>query len=162
MFGVLFTAEVMPTYVLLHARAKQAIDPVLDVTGLWQGSWELFAPTPDRINVRIVATIQWKDGTSSTVCQPSWSEMSWWDRKRNFRLMSYYDNLWPDGNETAWQAFCEYISKRIVRQENRQQIQQIVLTRYRDIIPHARESWRKAYSEPNYAVGEEIFTWTAN
>ena len=42
--GSLMLLDAVPQYTLLHGKLRDWTDPVLDVTGLWQGSWTLFAP----------------------------------------------------------------------------------------------------------------------
>ena len=87
LLGGMMLIDAMPQYTRLHGRAKQWVDPLLDVTGLWQGSWELFAPKPDYVNIKILAIIQWNDGTETVWGQPDWNDMSPWQKMRAFRQM---------------------------------------------------------------------------
>ncbi len=108
--GGMMLIDGMPQFGSAHGKAKQWIDPFLDVTGLWQGSWELFAPTPDHVNVQVGATIYWKTGTTTEWFQPDWSSMNPWEKMSSFREMSYYDNIWRDQNSAGWDALCRHIA----------------------------------------------------
>ena len=60
---VLFTIDVAPTNMYPFTYLKQLqndIDYIMDITGLWQGQWELFSPMPLRVNVRIQAVLLYR------------------------------------------------------------------------------------------------------
>ena len=150
--------DAVPQYTLLHGRLKDAVDPYLDVTGLWQGSWELFAPSPDHVNVRVRATLHWSDGTQTAWEQPCWHTMSPLQKMREFRKMSYYDGLWRPSNRAAWSAFCEKLVE-LKSPCRAARIDRIVMYQDRDVIPPPTTKWRPAYAAPDYTATYRIHTW---
>ena len=160
-FGVMTFVDALPEYSLLHSNLKNTIDPVLDVTGLWQGSWELFAPVPDHVNVRVGANLKWEDGSQTTWLQPNWHEMSAWEKTRNFRKMSFFDELWRSYNSPAWDSFCEYLAAQESVGKS-VELRSIVLFQERDLIPIPTEQWRPAYGAPQYDIHSKLITWFAD
>ena len=161
LMGGMMLIDAVPQYTLLHGKLKQAIDPALDVTGLWQGSWALFAPMPDHVNVRVTAELNWGDGSQTVWQQPNWQSMSPWAKMRYFRQMSYYDGLWRSSNAAAWEPFCE----KLAEQESRAKtgaLKSIVLFQQRDVIPHPARQWRTAYGSPRYSERSQLYTWVVD
>lgn len=156
--GGVMLIDAIPQYTRLHGEAKKWVDPALDKTGLWQGSWELFAPTPDHLNVKLRAVIQWEDGSQSTWSQPNWHTMSPWQKMRYFREMSYYDNLWRDSNAAAWEPFCRDLAETESRKSNRTP-KVISLYRHKDLISVPHFQWRPAYSPPQFESTSLIYSW---
>ena len=157
--GGMMCIDAFPQYTRLHGKFKEWIDPALDITGLWQGSWELFAPEPDHVNVRVGAFLYWEDGSRTEWFQPNWSEMSSWQKARAFREMSYYDNLWREGHAAAWEPFCDDLAKR-ESEDSILELQSIILFQDRDVIEApTSENWRIAYSPPEYQRRTKLYTW---
>lgn len=154
----LILIDACPDSTLLHTNLKSMIDPVLDVTGLWQGSWTLFAPSPDHVNTRVYARVHWGDGKVTRWEQPDWYQMSALRKIRNFRVMSYYDELWHSYNSAAWDPFCEYLSDYFIAQHG-QVPDKIELYVQKDVLPPPSEEWRKAYSPPQFSSEEFLYTW---
>lgn len=161
LLGCLMLIDAVPQYTLLHGKLKQLADPVLDMTGLWQGSWELFAPEPDHVNVRIGAIVTWKDHTEFLWLQPDWHSMSPLEKSRSFRKMSWFDGLWKSSNSAAWEPFCRHLAA----EQSRQSIREVFMLRLfqdRDVIPAQHVKWRSAYSAPQYTSTSLLYTWSAN
>ena len=161
LLGGMMLIDATPQYTLLHGHLKQWVDPVLDVTGLWQGSWELFAPTPDHVNVRVFARLTWTNGKQTVWQQPNWHEMSGWEKGRNFRRMSYYDNLWRASNRSAWRPFCEKLAEEESDGEF-ERVREVLLAQDRDVLPTPEKQWRKAYSPSQYSRRGLIYRWVAD
>ena len=126
----------MPSSTLLHRKAKALIDPVLDVTGIWQGSWQLFAPNVDKENSRVEALLVFEDGTKRKWTSPDWTQMGLWDRFRHFRHMEYYDSIRMDGNRGAWDALARYLVRNIKHPHGKElQASRVELTRIWAPIP---------------------------
>lgn len=164
--GGMMLIEATPRYTRLHGVAQDRVDPFLDFTGLWQGSWELFAPTPDHVNVKVLAIIDWNDGSETIWGQPDWHAMSPWQKMRAFREMSYYDSLWRPTHTTvdgkgfnpAWVPFCEQLAV----QESEGSIrtpEEVNLYVAKDVIPPPNRKWRPAYSAPEFGDPERIYRW---
>ena len=159
--GSLMLLDAVPQYTLLHGKLRDGIDPVLDVTGLWQGSWGLFAPTPDQVNVRIGATITWQDAEDTDWMQPDWHSMTPLGRSRYFRQMSYYDNLVKSTDDPARVAFCEHLAKQ-QSATTFHELTSITLYEERDVIPPPSQKWRTAYSEPHFSGRRTLIVWVPN
>jgi hypothetical protein len=71
------------------SQLQRKISPLLDATGLWQGVWAIFAPEPLRTNVRLSANLRYADGQEGIWNSPNWTEMTWWEWKRNYRMIQY-------------------------------------------------------------------------
>lgn len=161
LFGSIAMIDAFPTYTLLHRHLKEKIDPAIDVTGLWQGSWDLFAPDPDHVNVRVGANLHWKDGSVTTWYQPNWHEMSPWEKMTQCRRMSFFDELWRSHNNAAWDSFCRYLATEEYG-DRFSELNKIVLFQERDVISMPIDEWRPAYSAPQYDIHSKLLTWFAD
>jgi hypothetical protein len=99
--------DATPVVSPFHARVKNALDPLLDATGLWQGDWRLFAPEPRKVNVYVSATFI-ADGVSLDWYSPRWTELSVVEKFFHVRHMKFYDAIRLDENRVAWSAFADY------------------------------------------------------
>ncbi len=91
-----------------HREVKNQLDPYLDITGLWIGGWQLFAPEPDKVNSYMSAEVRFKDGKSAFIRSPRWRELSMVQRSIKFREAEYFDKIRLDVNGAAWPALCNY------------------------------------------------------
>jgi hypothetical protein len=159
--GSLMLLDAVPQYTLLHGKLRDWTDPVLDVTGLWQGSWELFAPTPDHVNVRIGAMMTWQSADNTYWLQPDWHRMTPLERSRHFRQMSYYDSLAKSADKTAWAEFCQHLAnEKTANADNT--LTSITLFEQRDVIAPPSQAWRTAYSEPQFSSQRVLLEWVPN
>lgn len=119
-----------------HRGVKNNLDAFLDVTGLWQGGWTLFAPDPDKINVAVQADITFSDGRETTWRSPVWRSMSTWQRFLRFREAEFIDNVRRDGNSCVWPSFANYLGRNVSHPDNPElKPTKIVLTRDWFLIP---------------------------
>ncbi|MES2920416.1 MAG: hypothetical protein V4819_02650 [Verrucomicrobiota bacterium] len=109
---VLFV-DALPRTSQFHQRLKDWVDPFLDVTGLWQGTWQLFAPNPDKIDIRMTAEITYADGSTRSWESPDWRDMSSGQKFVNFRAMEYFDNVRRNDNSAAWGSLADYLARTI-------------------------------------------------
>ena len=158
MLGSLMLLDAIPQYTLMHGKLRDVTDPILDVTGLWQGSWELFAPSPDQLNKRIGATLTWQDAEDTLWLQPDWQSMTPLGRSRYFRQMSYYDNLGNSSHQAAWRAMCEHLAKEQTA-DSSHTLTSITLFEERDVIAPPDKSWRPAYAAPQFNDGRTLIHW---
>ena len=91
-----------------HQQLKDQLDPYLDVTGLWIGGWQLFAPEPDKENSYISAEVRFADKKSAFIRSPQWRLMSAPERFISFREAEYFDKIRLDNNAAAWPALCKF------------------------------------------------------
>lgn len=139
---ILFTIDGMPGLLRSHALLQEKIDPVLKVTGLWQGPWNLFAPEPDKENIRVSAEVLYPDGSVFRWRSPDWKDQSRWHRFRNFRKQEYYDNARRDVNQSAWPALARHVLQ-LANQQHGSEFPpaQISLTRHWWTIPDPKEKF---------------------
>lgn len=109
---VLFV-DALPRTSLFHQRLKNWVDPFLDVAGLWQGSWQLFAPEVDKIDVRVTAEIAYADGSTRLWQSPDWRDVSSWQKFLNFRSMEYFDAVRNNDNSAAWESLADYLARTV-------------------------------------------------
>jgi hypothetical protein len=72
---------------------KLALQPLLRRTGLQQGPWTMFAPGPDKLNVRIRAEVTYRDGKKAEWTTPAWREQSLWERWVKHRHQEYSETI---------------------------------------------------------------------
>jgi hypothetical protein len=126
----------LPETSLLHRVLKDRLDPILDVSGLWQGSWQLFAPEVDKVNTRVSARIRLSDGSQRGWQSPDWPALSRWQRFRSFRHMEYWDSIRMDQNRGAWPALAAHLARSAAGPARRAtRVVEVVLTRHWAEIP---------------------------
>lgn len=116
-FIVAFLAVIVidgfPTVHLLHTYAKVWIDPLIDVTGLWQGGWSVFAPQIDRQNHHVEVHIEYEDGSTAHWRSPHWSRLSALEKLRQFRVMEYTEQLNMRSNAAIRPHFARYLAREL-------------------------------------------------
>jgi hypothetical protein len=145
---------------------QNRIDPFLDVTGLWQGPWYLFAPTPPSDNVYITATMLYKyqtpDGQPQQVEQtwrsPNWEETTWLQKKRLFRMQEYIDSIRKNVNSPLWQPLTEQLARMETIDVDGKSLHpnQVQLVRHwRDIHgPEAVQEWPEPHR--HWLLGDKV------
>jgi hypothetical protein len=108
---LLMLGDGIPVLSSAQGRLKTALKPVLDATALWQGSWRLFAPDVDRVNVAVSAEVYFADGTSVTWRSPDWSTLSFRERFTRYREGRYADKVRLDANRGAWPGLADYAAR---------------------------------------------------
>lgn len=119
-----------------HKYLKENLDAYLDVTGLWQGEWQLFAPEPDKINVSITANVTFEDGREVVWESPGWRSMSAWQRFLGFREAEFIDNVRKQISSPVWPSFADYLVRNVKHPDDPElKPTMIVLTRHWVLIP---------------------------
>lgn len=95
-------------------RLQDTVDPLLDVTGLWQGRWGLFAPEVDRNNHHIEVIATFSDGEQTVWRSPDWQELSCLQAFLNIREMEYYERIRYPDNFAAWPAFAKFARRELI------------------------------------------------
>jgi len=97
----------------IHRAAEDKLDPLLVVTGLWQGPWRLFGPEVDKINLRLTAEIHFADGAVATWRSPDWTEVSGLEMFYRARRTNYFNNILKAGQEPSWEGLCAYLARTV-------------------------------------------------
>ena len=101
--------DALPRINRFHSDLKGWIDPAVDVTGTWQGSWNLYAPRPDTLNERLLAVVDYSDGTQQFWVSPDWREKSAVGRFVTFRQLEFYDDVASNATPDILRALADEI-----------------------------------------------------
>ena len=115
--AVLILIDATPTTCAVHESLKYGVDPLLDMTGLWQGSWQLFAPNVDKRNIRVEADVMFSDGRRAVWRSPDWPRLSGWQRFVLFRHQEYYDNIRMERSRSVWPTLAQHIARTVTPAE---------------------------------------------
>jgi len=96
-----------------HQALKDALNPVLVVTGLWQGPWRLYAPDVDKDNLRLKADLVFADQATATWSSPDWSRLSAPGKFVRARHMNYLNAILLADRQLQWNALCEYLARTV-------------------------------------------------
>lgn len=105
---VVFALDMMPC---TPAVIRRGLSPLLNVTGLWQGTWNLFAPVPDFRNHRIRADFYFADGSHRVWTSPDPRSQSAWKRFVGHRESEFLEKVWEDDNSAARPGFAQLLVK---------------------------------------------------
>jgi len=112
-----FVLDAIPAYWKPHRYLQAALDPIVDITGLWQGRWTLFAPV-DKENTYLTARLYFDDGSVHFWRSPEWRAMSGWEKHVMFRQGEYFDSIRLNANQAAWPALADYLARTHGQQSN--------------------------------------------
>lgn len=107
----LLAADALPPFGRVHQQLKDAIDPLLDVTGLWQGDWGLFAPEVLKRSGRLSAEIRCANGETLVWQSPRLNTLPLTERFLRFREGEYYDTIRNDDSAGAWESLADYLAR---------------------------------------------------
>lgn len=110
--------DALPSLFPGHRRLDAMLDDVLDVTGLWQGNWQLFAPDVDRINTYVEAVVVYADGSTWSWTTPDWRDRSWWETLHQSRHPKLADNLRRDEYSEVWPSLARHVLRQAPRPED--------------------------------------------
>lgn len=83
-----FFAWCLPIQSLIVSNFKNRIKPYMFATGLFQG-WDMFAPDPLRLNIRVDAEITYRDGSVRAWQYPRMDKLGFVDRYFKERYRKY-------------------------------------------------------------------------
>jgi hypothetical protein len=111
-----FIAAVLAMHVLdalptTPLGVRLAAAPLLTRVGLEQGPWTMFAPEPDRMNLRLRAEITYRDGKQVICATPVWREESVWRMFLDYRRRLWWDRATAQSAAPAWQPWCRYLAR---------------------------------------------------
>lgn len=108
---LLMLGDGVPVYSSWQGALKRALDPIADGTGLWQGSWKLFAPNVDRVNVAVSAEVFYADGHREVWNSPDWATLPFSTRFTRYREGRFIDKVRLDTNRSAWPGLARYVAR---------------------------------------------------
>lgn len=139
---------------------RNLMQPVLNLTGLWQGTWSLFSPVPDHRNYRLTAEIEFADGTTRTWNSPNWRTMSAGQRFIRHREAEFLEKIHEDANSAAWPAFAEEVVRQVRSKMPDDVAPRRVVLRviWKDIPPPQGDSWAPSPDPPSEHQESAFFT----
>ncbi|HEX3763803.1 MAG TPA: hypothetical protein VHW23_34140 [Kofleriaceae bacterium] len=96
-----------------HQALKDALNPALVITGLWQGPWRLYAPDVDKDNLRLKADLVFADQATATWTSPDWPQLSALGKFVRARHMNYLNAILLADRQLAWNALCAYLARTV-------------------------------------------------
>jgi hypothetical protein len=94
------------------AALRLAVVPFLVRLGIDQGPWNLFAPTPDRVNTRLRAEITYRDGERRQWQGPEWRHVSPLQKWVGHRHREWFEHLALQAGIPAWESWCRHLARR--------------------------------------------------
>lgn len=80
--------------------------------GVWQ-EWNMFAPEPRSVWIRMDATVTLRDGTTRTWTFPQMDRMTLWERLRKERYRKWaHDGVRLDASSYLWEPTARYIARQ--------------------------------------------------
>ena len=143
-FILVLVIDTTPAVYKWHEKFQEWVDPILDIGGLWQGRWELFAPGPSQVNTALTAEIKLKDGTVSHWSSPNPRDWDTWEKFRNFRWSEYFDTIRLDAYSDGWPAFTDWLVRDL--QEEGMEVVEIDL--YRHLLLLDKDTLGEAHPFP--------------
>lgn len=102
-----------PNQGVFHDRAVSWFDPIVDMLGIWQGSWSVFAPEVDSENFHLELQIEYDDGSVRSWRSPDWQKLSVGEKFIRFREAEYCESLRADRNSRARPELVRYWAERL-------------------------------------------------
>jgi len=111
--GLLFllVTDALPPLGSYHQRLKDWIDPLMDVSGLWQGDWELFAPDVIKRSARMSAEIRCTNGVTLVWQSPLLHTLPIAERFLRFRDGEFFDTIRNDDQSGGWESLADYLAR---------------------------------------------------
>ena len=91
---------------------QMLLRPVLARLGIGQGPWTLFAPDPDRMNLRLRADITYRDGERRTWVMPDWRKVSAWEMFVTHRQRAWWNHIVSQDGGPTWEPSCRYLARQ--------------------------------------------------
>lgn len=107
----LFIVDAIPSFGAFQQRLKNWMDPALDISGLWQGEWTLFAPAVIKRNARMSAEIGCSNGKILVWNSPALHKLPIPERFLAFREGEYFETIRNDSEAGAWESLADYLAR---------------------------------------------------
>lgn len=149
LFLFLHLVAIVPRQNLAHERLRGFLDPIYDKAGWVQKPWDLFAPNPTRMNVRVLAVIAYEDGEVQTWVSPDPLQQGPWEKFRDSKLVEFITNVRLNNARDVWPSVARYFAREYGRADA--SVIRVQLIREWDTIaiPESDEDRRLPY-QPEY------------
>jgi len=159
--GLIVAVFALDTLPCTPGAVRNLMEPLIDSTGLWQGTWNLFAPIPDSRNHRLRADLYYPNGTHHVWNSPEWRSHSTWQRFIGHRKTEFIEKISDEANRSAWHDFAMSVARQErLRMTLPQMPEKIVLSViWGDISPPEGDVWKSAARPEPLDQEREFFTW---
>ncbi len=143
------------TPLALRLRFQRLLVPL----GIAQGPWNLFAPQPDRMNLRVRAEITYRDGVRRDWSAPNWQEQSPLARWTSHRRHTWIDRLVTQEAAPVWEQWCRHLARELRPELPDAERGARVRVIYREgpVRPAELRPWRSIREPPEFE-GESVLT----
>jgi hypothetical protein len=90
-----------------------AIQPIVRRLGIQQGPWNMFAPTPDRLNLRLQAEITYRDGKKAEWHSPEWRQQTLWQRWVGHRHQEFSEMIVTQEGTPALDPWTRHLARSL-------------------------------------------------
>lgn len=155
---VVFALDTLPC---TPGFVRHGMEPFFDSTGLWQGTWSLFAPIPDSRNHRLQADLHYVDGTHQIWVSPDWRSQSNWKRFIGHRETEFLEKISDEVNQSAWSDFAMSVARLEQSGLNSRQLPEKIILSFiwEDIPQPAGDTWNLAAIPMNTWQERVFYTW---
>jgi hypothetical protein len=114
--AIFFWAQPFPYRV--RSVIKEITAGYMHFCGVWQ-EWNMFAPQPRTLRIRMDATVTFRDGSTKTWIFPQMDQMTLWDRLRKERYRKWaHDSVRLDAESGLWAPTANYIARQFPDPDN--------------------------------------------
>ena len=157
-FLVIIGIDSFPATGRVIGTLRRAIDPVIDVVGIWQGKWDLFGPDIDKHNNWIEARF-YVDHEPNPVLwrSPDWRKTNCFGKFRKSREIELFDRIRNESNSPAWPTFAHYLMRQHESGNPGKIVKKVELISATERIPSPSESGknRQTFRDVFYTLDME-------
>jgi len=120
--------------------------------GIAQGPWTLFAPGPDRTNMRLRVEITYRDGVRREWTLPNWREQSALAMWAGHRRREWLTRLITQEGQPAWKHWCRRVARELRPELTDAERGATIRIIYREgvIAPAEQKPWRSMREPPEF------------
>lgn len=112
LIAIVLAVLAIDTLPQVPAAVHDALRPWLIRLGVDQGAWNLFAPEPDRLNMRLSAEVTYRDGEKRTWRGPVWKDASAWQKWVGHRHLEWFDHITAQTSQPVWEPWCRHLARQ--------------------------------------------------
>jgi hypothetical protein len=90
-----------------------AIQTIVRRIGIHQGPWNMFAPTPDRLNLRLRAEIRYRDGERAEWSSPEWRQQPLSERWLKHRHQEFGEMIIMQEGMPALEPWTRHLARSL-------------------------------------------------
>lgn len=136
-----------------------AIQPIVRRIGMHQGPWNMFAPTPDRLNLRLKAEITYRDGQKAEWTSPEWRSQSLTERWLKHRHQEFGEMIIMQEGGPALEPWMQHLARALRPDlENADRGAEVRITYQEAEVPDPADKPWITWREPPQSGDTWVFT----